>query len=299
MAISNAPQSGDPPAAGKTATDDVRARKREAIGLEPQRPTARPTVQRPPEARTTFSNWWLVVFLLLLVCSIGLILTGQFMQQGVAASPLAALRGWFAPNSGASSLPSYALTAPGYTLWMNDDFTDGSTYLQDHEVPGVMAATVLPDEGVYQMQVWPEHIGWTLFQSQDIASNRIETSAIIDQATPDGAVGLIGRFVDERNFYLFTVNGAGEFSGYLWIDGQRTVLQEPATSPFVFPAGVENRLSLEDDGNQMRLFVNQALMGRIRPQLPPKRVGIATTATGEKPASVDFDWVSIYEVDAP
>ena len=67
----------------------------------------------------------------------------------------------------------------------------------------------------------------------------------------------------------------------------------------VFPAGVENRLSLEDDGNQMRWYVNQAMMGRIRPELPPKRVGIATTATGEKPASVDFDWVSIYEVDAP
>jgi hypothetical protein len=299
MAISNAPQSGDPPAAGKPAADDVRARKREAIGLEPQRPTARPTVQRPPEARTTFSNWWLVVFLLLLVCSIGLILTGQFMQQGVAASPFAALRGWFAPNSGASALPSYALTAPGYTLWMNDDFTDGSIYLQDHEVTGLMAATVLPDEGVYRMQVWPEHIGWTLFQSQDLASNRIETSAIIDPATPDGAAGLIGRFVDERNFYLFTVNGAGEFAGYLWIDGQRTVLQEPATSPFVFPAGVENRLSLEDDGNQMRWYVNQALMGRIRPELPPKRIGIAVTGAGEKPAAVEFDWVSIYEVDAP
>ena len=40
MAISNAPQSGDQPAVGKTPTDDVRARKRAAIGLEPQRPVS-------------------------------------------------------------------------------------------------------------------------------------------------------------------------------------------------------------------------------------------------------------------
>ena len=297
MAISNAPQSGDQPAVGKTPTDDVRARKRAAIGLEPQRPTARPTVQRPPEARTTFSNWWLVAFLLLLVCSISLILAGQFMQQGVAASPFATVSGWFSQGSAVNDLPDYALTAPGYTLWMNDDFAGGSIYLQDHEVPGLMAARVLPDEGIYRMQVWPGHIGWTLFQSQDLAANRIETAATIDPATPDATAGLLGRFVDERNFYLFTVNGAGEFAGYVWIDGQRYLLQEPATSPLVFTAGKENRLSLEDDGDQLRFYVNQALMGRITPELPAKRVGIAVTSTGAKPASVDFDWVSIYEMD--
>ena len=297
MAISNAPQSGDQPVVGKTPTDDVRARKRAAIGLEPQRPTARPIVQRPPEARTTFSNWWLVVFLLLLVCSIGLILAGQFMQQGVAASPFAAVSGWFSQGGATNDLPDYALTAPGYTLWMNDDFTGGSIYLQDHEVPGLMAATVLPDEGIYRMQAWPGHIGWTLFQSQDLAANRIEAGATIDPATPDTTVGLLGRFVDERNFYLFTVNGAGEMAGYVWINGQRYLLQAPATSPLVFAAGKENRLSLEDDGDQLRFYVNQALMGRISPELPAKRVGIAVTATGEKPASVDFDWVSIYEMD--
>jgi hypothetical protein len=179
---------------------------------------------------------------------------------------------------------------------MNDDFAGGSVYLQDEVMPGVMAATVLQDEGVYRMQAWPEHIGWTLYQSQDLPSNRIETSAVIDPATPDATAGVIGRFVDEQNFYLFTVNGAGELAGYVWIDGQRTVLQPPATSPFVYPAGKANRLSLEDDGEQLRFFVNQALMGRVLPELPAKRAGIAVTATGEKPATVDFDWVSIYEV---
>jgi hypothetical protein len=88
MAISNAPQSGEQPPAGATPPNDTRARKRQAIGLEAQRPTARPTVQRPPEARTTISSWWLVVFLLLLIGSVGLILTGQFMQQGPTALPL-------------------------------------------------------------------------------------------------------------------------------------------------------------------------------------------------------------------
>jgi len=294
MAISNAPQSGEQPPAGATPPNDTRARKRQAIGLEAQRPTARPTVQRPPEARTTISSWWLVVFLLLLIGSVGLILTGQFMQQGPTALPN--LRGWFAPGDNTGQLPEYALVTPGYTLWMNDDFTDGSVYLQDHTAPGVMAATVLPAVGRYRMQAWPGHIGWTLYQTQDLPANRIETSATIDPAAPEGTVGVIGRFVDERNFYLFTVNGAGEFAGFVWIDGRRYVLQPPATSPLVFAAGTANTLSLEDDGDQLRFFVNQALMGRTRPELPAKRVGIAVTAAGEKPATVDFDWVSIYEV---
>lgn len=297
MAISNAPQSGDQPTTGKNATDDTRARKREAIGLAPQRPTAQQTVQRPPEARTVYSNWWLVFFLLLLLGGVGLILAGQYLQQGTPAMTLPNLGSLLAPGRASSSLPDYALTAPGYTLWMHDDFAGGSPYVQDHIVPELMAATVLPDEGIYRMQAWPGHIGWTLYQSQDLPSNRIEASATIDPATPDATVGVLGRFVDERNFYLFTVNGAGEIAGYVWIDGQRYVLQTPATSPLVYAAGKENRLSLEDDGDQLRFYVNQALMGRISPELPPKRAGIAVTATGEKPGSVDFNWVAIYEVD--
>lgn len=296
MAVSNAPQSGDPPAAGQTPTDEVRARKRTAIGLEPQRPTAQPTVQRPPDARMTFSNWWLVFFLLLLVGSIGLILTGQYLQQG-ASAPFPQWSTWFSPSTVAPP-PEHVLTAPGYTLWMHDDFSDGSVYLQETAEPGVMAAAVLPEAGVYRMQAAPGHIGWTLYQTQDLPSNRIETSAVIDPATPTATAGVIGRFVDERNFYLFTVNGAGEFAGYVWIDGQRYVLQPPTTSPLVFAAGVENRLSLEDDGKQLRFFVNQALMGRIRPELPPKRAGIAAIAAAE-PATADFNWVAIYEVTGP
>lgn len=301
MTISNAPQSGEQPPAGSTPTDDVRARKREAIGLAPQRPTARPVVQRPPEARTTFSSWWLVFFLLVLIGSVGLIMFGQYVQQRgdlAATSPLGALANWTTSFSNSNdTLPEYALTAPGYTLWMNDDFTGGSVYLADHEVDGVMAATLLPEAGIYRMQAWPAHIGWSLFQSQDLPANRLETSATIDPATPDSAVGLLGRFVDERNFYLFTVNGAGEIAAYVWIDGQRYVLQPPAASPLVHAAGEANKLSLEDSGGQLRFYVNQALMGRVTPELPAKRAGIAATATGEKPATVDFDWVSIYEMD--
>ena len=300
MTISNAPESGEQPTAGSTPTDDVRARKREAIGLAPQLPTARSVVQRPPEARTTFSNWWLVFFLMLLIVSIALIMLGQILERGGSIpSPLAALRNWTTLGAAGNTLPEYALTAPGYTLWMNDDFTAGSVYLEDHQVDGVMSATLLPDAGIYRLQAWPDHIGWSLFQSQDLLENRLETSATIDPATPDSAVGLLGRFVDERNFYLFTVNGMGEIAAYVWIEGQRYVLQAPAASPLVHPAGEANKLSLEDSDGQLRFYVNQALMGRVIPELPAKRAGIAATATGEKPATVDFDWLSIYEMSEP
>jgi hypothetical protein len=56
-----------------------------------------------------------------------------------------------------------------------------------------------------------------------------------------------------------------------------------------------NRLAVEDDGARVRFYVNQVLVSEIvDPQLLGGRPGIATVATSDAPATVDFDWIAIY-----
>jgi len=193
-----------------------------------------------------------------------------------------------------STAAAYLAQLPGFRLWLTDDFAAPSQIAPAQAVPGQVNAAVITDIGVYRMQVEPNQIGWTLFDLADITSYHLETSATVSAETSSGAAGLIARFGGPGNFYLLTVSGAGTPSVQLWRDGQQAILQ---SSPAVVnPAGQANRLAVEDDGSRIRFYVNQALLSEIvDPQLAPGRPGIATVAPGADAATVDFDWIAIYQ----
>ena len=122
-----------------------------------------------------------------------------------------------------------------------------------------MTATVLPEKGVYRLDIAPGQIGWTLFDMAALPNFQFETSATVDPATPLGAAAMIGRFVSAGNFYLFRVDGTGAVTIELWKEGQSFTVLPQTAFPVVNRAGQANRLTLVDDGNQLRFFVNQAL----------------------------------------
>jgi hypothetical protein len=156
-----------------------------------------------------------------------------------------------------------------------------------------VTAAVVTDIGVYRMQVSPNQIGWTLFDLVDTNLYHLETSATVSASTPGGAAGLLARFGGPGNFYLLTVDGSGAADVQLWSGGQSATLQ---SAPIVAnPAGQANRLAVEDDGERLRFYVNQALVSEIvEPQLAAGRPGIAAVAAGPDAATVDFDWIAIY-----
>jgi hypothetical protein len=281
---------------------DASARKRAEIGLAPERETAPEAVMRPPDETSRTPHWLLVVCVALLGVAVLLLLLGRIVNPNAT---LAELFGFPAPiQSGQtitvntsnlqSTAVAYLAQLPGFRLWLTDDFGAPSKLAPAQDVPGQVNATVLTDIGVYRMQVEPYQMGWTLFDLADLTSYHLETSATVSDQTPGGAAGLIARFGGPGNFYLLTVDGAGTPTVQLWIEGQQMTLQ--SEQAVVNLAGQANRLAVEDDGARIRFYVNQALVSEIvDPQLPPGRPGLAAAAPGAEAATVDFDWIAIYQ----
>ena len=302
MTTYNAQPPGDAQrsSASYVTDQDEQARKRTAIGLSPHRETAPSAVQRPPDAGSRFAQWLLVVCLAMLIVSVVLLLVSRTMDPNTTwarllpfVQPKAVVQVQKQP---ATAVQTAAVAAPpGYGLWLSEEFSAPSVKVPEYTVPGQLAGAVLPQLGVYRLDVWPGQLGWTLFDISALPAYWFETSAKIDAQTPSSAGGLIGRFGDSSNFDLFTVDGDGQLAVDMWKDGEKFVLQPPTTSAIVNGAGKANRLALEDNGKQMRFYVNQALLYTVaEPVLPAGRAGVAALSTGDQIAAVEFDWVRIY-----
>lgn len=298
---SNVPQSG---AEYVTDTDEG-VRKRREAGLSDRRETAPAVVQRPPDAEPRVGPWLLVSCLAILVVSIIALVYTRTMDPAklwgalvVTVNPGQAQGQTAVASQGqtASTMqPPFVVVPPGYSLWLAEDFTGPAAYIPSYAVPNQFAGAVLPDQGVYRLDIWPGQIGWTLFDVATLPAYRFETSATIDPQTPVTAVGLLGRFQSAGNFYLFTVDGDGRVAVELWKDGAQFTLQPPTSVAIVNPLGKPNRLALEDDGQQLRFFVNQVLLFTVAdPQLPAGRAGVTAVSTSDQIGAAMFDWVAIY-----
>ncbi len=304
MAVDNPQSSSSYSASSATHPADMqaRARKREAIGLAPDRETAPDAYLRPPDDSSHAAQWLLVCCVALLGLAVVLLLVARFLNPD---STLAGLFGLpptveqeaaaVTPDSARSATQPVFAALPGYQLWLADDFVAPSQLAPEQATPGQVSAAVIAGAGVYRMQVSPNQMGWTLFDLADANSYRLETSATVNADTPSGAAGLLARFAGAGNFYQLTIDGAGAAAVQLWLDGQPYPLPALSAAVTPNPVGQANRLAVEDDGARLRFYVNQTVLAEVLdPQLPAGRPGISTTAAGSIPASVDFDWIAIY-----
>ena len=99
----SADEPADPP--GKRAIhEDESKRKRVAIGLSARRPTAPPTVHRPPRDLVTLAQRWLVTFLLLsLLLSTALLVYAKLTDAPTSWSSVQAF--WRATLQGSQLIP--------------------------------------------------------------------------------------------------------------------------------------------------------------------------------------------------
>ena len=215
---------------------ETQARKRAEIGLAPHRPTAPTTVQRPPSATPSWVRWLAVVGLSLLVIVVVIMVGARS-----AGLPMAAISQPTTPQ------PAIAHTVPaGFTPWLADDFTGPSPYVADFDQPPQLTAAVVPAEGVYRMTVGPGQVGWSLFDTSALPGLRLETEAGVPEGSPEAAAGIVARFADPDNFYLFAVDGQGQFFVALVRDGESSYVQAPVQLSFIRPAGQANVLAVED-----------------------------------------------------
>jgi hypothetical protein len=286
----NATQRNVTQSAGAYQTDaEVQASKRTSIGLSAHRPTAPDTVQRPPYAGVRLSAWWLVFCLVILIVAVGLLVTARALDPTTTWDELAVIVGRVADQPPAASYPASV-------VHFHDTFKTEQGALRSFAVPGQAAATVLPDEGVYRLDTWPGYLAWSRFTIDDAARLVIDAHATIEAGTPDAAVGLIGRFADNANFYLFLIDGQGRFSVVRYQAGIPTEIRAPTALAALNPAGASNQLTLEDDGTTLHFLGNGARLVDIPvAAMAAHPVGVGTLATGGQSVVVTFDEIGVYE----
>jgi hypothetical protein len=263
---------------------DVQASKRAAIGLSAHRPTAPDTVQRPPDAGVPWASWWPVLCLVALILALVLLVAARVLNPATTWEDVAS----FIRRAPASPYPAA-------TVHFHTTFKAGEPELDAFALPGQAAAAVLPNAGVYRLDVWPGALAWSRF-TVTAAAPVIVADAVVDAETPAAAAALIGRFEDDANFYLFTIDGEGRFGVMRYTNGAPEELQAPTPLAALHPAGQSNRLQLEDTGDTLRFLGNDIPLLEL-PVEPTGagRMGVGALATGAESIVVSFDEIGLYE----
>lgn len=259
---------------------DMQASKRTSIGLSAHRPTAPNTVQRPPDAALALSAWWLVFLLIMLMLAVGILLVARVI----------------APAQTLEDAVNLLLNRPGAAtgVVLYDDFKRDQGTLRTITIPSQAAIAVLPAEGVYRLDVWPGYLAWSRFTVVDATELTIDATAMIAAETPDAAVALVGRFVDDANYYLFAIDGQGRFSVVRYQAGTAQEVIRLTATTALNPAGETNRLTLRDDGRMLDFRANDVSLTVIPVEAAPVgSVGIAAQTTGADSATITFDEISV------
>lgn len=276
---------------------DPQAQKRVAIGLSPRRPTARAVVQRPP--RSLLAKWqqWAIVGLvaMLMLVTVLLIVAKSTGAPTTWSQVRAQVGSWVLgqPTTG-SAAPS--AVGSSYRLRAEDTFTAQTGLLAANQQAGQWTTTIVPEQGLYRFQLWPGRLAWSTLAIEELTTYRLEASFTIVDVMPEGYSGFLGRYQDAETFYLFVVDGAARYQVLLWQAGTLTTLQPWTPSPVINPAGYENLLALEDNGQTLDFYANHQLLFTVAPLvLPFGATGLVGGAGERTMAEITVDWMRLYE----
>lgn len=290
---------------GQQTIDEERARKRAEIGLSPVRPTARATLQRPPDEMSTGGCLWLPVWLLGGVVVVTLLLLTAMLLGSPTSWPQVRenLISWWPSRItlvDTTAAKPEIRAADDYQLLAADQFDQQQGLLAYNQQDGQWDMVYRPSESVYHMQIWPNRLGWSTFGAGVLHNVRVEASFQVTDVLPDGYAGLLARYQNRDNFYLLGVDGRGRYQVQLLQDGQLQTLIPWMEAGWVNLAGMPNEVAFEDDGATLRMFVNQRPVFEDRqPRLPVGDAGVFGAAMPQSAAEINVDWLRLYERSQP
>jgi len=278
-----------------TSSVDVSVRKRMEVGLAPRRPTANSAPQRPPDAATmnpaeallpVFLGMILAATMLLVAANIGGWFPNWWRGPAVVADTLRAVS---VPLGGSGAYTDYQMA-------LKDDFSGSGTVFAEGASTGEWRVAHTPTASSYLMEVWPNHVVWSLLELDDASQYRTQASMSVATHTPWGFAGLINRYSDDQNFYLFMVDGKGRYTVQMQQDGSLMTLQEWTASDVLNRAGSTNTLTVDDNGNVQRFYGNNMLLYEGPTRLPAGDAGLAGGAFKDGVAEISFDWVQLFDL---
>lgn len=263
------------PKPNETVPADERARKRQAIGLSAVRPTAKDVVFQPPVERENGPLVWLAILLLVGMLAITAWLLLRNLQPGIVGA--------------ARGAPS--------TLLLQDDFVQPVLGLSPEVVTQNWSMGYVGD--LYQIRIdQPGVLAWTTLGQIDLGGYRFESAQMLTGSAGDnsawGYAGLLVRYQNDQNFYIFVVDGRGKYQVQVQEQGNWRTLQPWTDSALLAPVGDENLLSIEDDGRSLRFYVGAELLFTLDDlRLPVGDVGLLAGSRSQGTAQVLYDWVRV------
>ena len=290
--------------------NDLRAKKRQAIGLAPERPTAKSNPQRPPDESHARGQraagrdnaarpWWLTLLMTGLIAATTLLIVAKMMGAPTAWPVIVHnITTWperMAARFNGAPHPA-TVTPDGYRVAVDSQFTRGDNGLVQMSVPGQYEIGPQPDQGLYRMKLGANQLAWSSPGLTCLAPHRLEAEAVVASETADGYAGVVGRLNDGRNFYLFAVDGQGRYQVQLQRDGLWSTLRPWTSAAAIQPAGIANHLRLDDDGRTVTFAVNDTILFSTDiVRLPAGSAGVAGGAQAQ-PAQVDFSQFTLYDL---
>lgn len=256
---------------------EERARKRESIGLSPQRPTAKTVVQSPPDAKPAVPLWLIALLIA------GLVVAAWRVWDASPLGPGRAEGGKFTPHAEERLIARDDFSDPFFPLPVRADSESELSYMGD----------------LYQVRIKRAGaMAWATLSQPDLGAYRIEADLRL-AAQPEyawGYGGLIARYQNDDNFYLFVVDSEGNYQIQLKQEGAWRTVRAWSQS-VTLTEGSHRRISVVDDGAVLHLVLDGIVVDEVRePRLPGGDVGLAVGARSQSKAKGLFDWVALYDV---
>jgi len=117
-------------------------------------------------------------------------------------------------------------------------------------------------DGAYLITVTkPKLLSWATMNG-DYSDAAISVDASID-GPPASAAGLIFHYQDDKNFYIYSVDGEGRYELEVYKDDKPTTLAEWTESSAIKHVGELNTLRVETQGDTIRLYANDQLLDEV------------------------------------
>ena len=261
---------------GSSKVLDERARKREAIGLPPHRPTAKRVVHSPPEGERSFPLPLLIVAGLVVIAATAFLWRTTFFPLTFSGS---------APTTieGGRLVVRDDFSAPRFDLPVRDDVESKLGYVGD----------------LYRIWITrPGGRAWGTLGQPDLGAFRLDADLrLVSRETFAGGYGgLIVRYQRDESFYLFVIDNQRQYQIELVERGTWQTIR-PWTETGALSDGRQNVLSVADNGSELRFYINKILVGALTdPRLPSGDIGLAVGARSRGQAQGLFDWVALYEI---
>ena len=281
--------------AESVVAQELGARKRVELGLSPRRPTAKAVPQRPPRVNNFPAPPAALPALLSMIVLATVFLVLANMWDWFPSW-------WHAPQIVADSVRT--VSAPmadpvqieGFQLLLADDFSKAETVFAVGDEAGQWRIEHQPTNSSYRIEVWPNRIVWSLLSVADPGAHRVQASAIVATHTPWGYAGVVDRYNDADNFYLFLVDGEGRFMVQVQKNGKLATLKPWTKADFLNLAGSTNTLTVDDDGRALRFYGNGMLLYEGQADMPAGGVGLVGGAQEAGVAEIRFDWLQLYDL---